>query len=78
MGLIGTRKIFRTGKYSRAITLPSKLKMGKNASFAADRLILIDPRGEISEDKLLEFLENHVEPNFWPWFTKIREGSNNH
>ena len=67
MGLKDTRKIFKTSKYTKALTLPSKLKVGKFASIAADRLLLIDPRGEISEDDLLEFLEKYVEPNFWNW-----------
>jgi hypothetical protein len=32
-----------------------------------DRLLLVDPRGEIHEDDLLEFMERHVEPAFWAW-----------
>jgi len=72
LGLKDTRKIFRTSQYTKAITLPSKLKIGKVATLAADRLILIDPRGEIPEDKLLEFLERFVEPNFWVWLESLR------
>jgi len=66
-GLKDRRKIFKTSKYTRAITLPSKLKVGKVASLAADRLILVDPRGEIDADSLLEFLEKYIEPNLWDW-----------
>lgn len=34
---------------------------------AADRLLLIDPMGEIDESDLLEFLTHHVEPAFYRW-----------
>ncbi|RLG93862.1 hypothetical protein DRO29_07190 [Candidatus Bathyarchaeota archaeon] len=70
MGLSDRRVIFKTGRYSRAITLPSKLKVGREASLAADRLILIDPRGEIPEEELLEFLETHIEPYLWTWLKR--------
>jgi flagellar biosynthesis chaperone FliJ len=29
--------------------------------------MLVDPRGEIPEDDLLDFLEKYIEPEFWPW-----------
>jgi len=69
------RTILKLGKYSNAVTIPSKLKTGKNATMAGNRLIIIDPRGEIHEDDLLEFLEEFVEPKFWPWIEKKKEGS---
>ena len=66
------RKVFRTGKYTRAISLPSKLMIGKIATLAADRLILVDPRGEITDIELLKFMEKYIEPNLWSW-VKERE-----
>jgi len=69
VGLKDRRKVVRIGG-STAITLPPKLAKGKEASLAADRLILLDPRGELSEDDLLEFLETYVEPNLWEWLKK--------
>ena len=77
MGLKDTRKIFKTSKYTRAVTLPSKLKIGDVATLAADRIIIIDPRGEISEDELLEFLERFVEPALWSWLKKQQQGADN-
>ena len=69
MGLATKRKITPRGarKASKCIVIPSKLKAGEVATIAANRLMIIDPRGEIHENDLLEFLETHVEPNFWPW-----------
>lgn len=67
MGLKDRRRIIRTGRYSRAITIPAKLKIGEEATLAGDRILLIDPRGEIPEDELLEFLERIVEPELWMW-----------
>jgi hypothetical protein len=56
--------------------IPSKLKVGKVATMAANRLIIVDPRGEIHENDLLEFLETYLEPNFWPWLKeKQKEAS---
>ena len=67
MGIKDRRANIKHGKYSQALILPSKLKKGKESTLAASRLILVDPRGEITEDDLLEFLETYIEPNFWPW-----------
>src|SRR4030067_2822216 len=53
---------------SRALTYPSDITLGEEASVAGNRLLLIDPRGEINEDDLEEFLEKHVEPAFWKWW----------
>ena len=76
MGIKDKRKILRTGLYSRAVTLPAKLKIGDFATLAANRIIIIDPRGEISEEALLEFLEEVIEPNLWQWL-KQQEADNN-
>ena len=78
MGLKDRRSNLKHGRYSTALILPASLEIEEDSTLAANRLILVDPHGEISEDNLLEFLETQVEPNFWPWFKKIREGSNNH
>jgi len=69
MGLATKRKICRRGnrEASNSVVIPSKLKVGTFATIAANRVILMDPRGEIHQDDLLEFLEKFVEPEFWPW-----------
>jgi len=60
--------------YSTSLVIPAKLKVGKKSTLAANRLMLVDPRGEITEDDLLEFLEKYIEPQFWPWL-KTKEVS---
>ena len=70
MGLKDRRTNIRHGQYSRALVLPAKIKKGEESTLAANRLILVDPRGEIPEDDLLEFLERYIEPQFWPWLQK--------
>jgi len=69
MGLAAKRKVTSRGAHgaSKSVVIPSKLKIGEVATIAANRLMIIDPRGEINENDLLEFLETHIEPNFWPW-----------
>jgi len=69
MGLATRRRVTPRGAQgaSRSVVIPSKLKTGETATIAANRLMIIDPRGEINENDLLEFLETHIEPNFWPW-----------
>jgi len=64
------RSNIKHGRYSRALVLPAVLEKGDKSTLVADRLVLVDPRGEISEEDLLEFLEKYVEPNFWPWLKK--------
>lgn len=70
MGLKDRRTNIRHGEYSQALILPAKIKKGRESTLAANRLILVDPRGEIDEDDLLEFLERFIEPEFWPWLRK--------
>jgi hypothetical protein len=41
---------------------------------AADRLVLMDPRGEIDPEDLLEFLETYIEPNLWAWIKEKTRG----
>ena len=69
MGLATRRKVTARGARgaSRSIVIPCRLKAGQTATMAANRLMIVDPRGEISEDDLLQFLETFVEPEFWPW-----------
>jgi len=74
LGLKDRRANIKHGQYSRALVLPAKIKKGEESTLAANRLILVDPRGEISEDDLLEFLERFIEPEFWPW-VKEKENS---
>ncbi|MBW2673542.1 MAG: hypothetical protein JRD89_09040 [Deltaproteobacteria bacterium] len=56
------------GRSSDFINIPKPLKAGLESTIAANRLLLADPRGEIPEEKLLEFYEHHVEPAFWRWW----------
>ncbi|KXA90262.1 hypothetical protein AKJ62_01270 [candidate division MSBL1 archaeon SCGC-AAA259D14] len=62
-------------KTSRAITIPREMDKGTgdHATMAYDRLILVDPRDEISEEDLLKFLES-IEAEFWNWYEKEMEG----
>lgn len=53
---------------SKALTYPSDVIVGEEASVAGNRLLLIDPRGEIDENDLLEFMEKYIEPAFWNWW----------
>ena len=61
------RKNIRHGRYSNVLVLPAAIVKGRESTLAANRLLLVDPRGEIGEADLLEFLERFVEPSFWPW-----------
>jgi hypothetical protein len=63
----GRRSNIKWGIYSTAFVLPANLEKGSQSTLAANRLLLVDPRGEISENDLLEFLEKFIEPEFWPW-----------
>jgi len=76
MGLKAKRSNIKHGKYSKALVLPASLQIGKTSTLAANRLLIIDPRGEIKENDLLEFLENYVEPNFWPWLKQKKNSGN--
>jgi hypothetical protein len=67
LGLKDKRINIQHGKYSTALILPAKLAKGKQSTLAANRLILVDPRGQIPETDLLEFLERYIEPQLWPW-----------
>lgn len=49
------------------MNIPKPIAVGEESTMAGNRLILADPRGEISEEDLLEFLENYMEPIFWKW-----------
>jgi hypothetical protein len=53
---------------SKALTYPSDITVGDEASVVGNRLLLIDPRGEIDVDDLMDFMEKHVEPAFWKWW----------
>lgn len=75
MGIIGRRSISRSGKFSRVMTFPAGMKMGKTASFAATRLLLVDPRGEIEPDVLLNLLET-IESQIWEWINKDKGSQN--
>lgn len=69
MGMCGIAKNYTVGN-SRAMRLPPGLKIGTDSTFACNRIILSDPRGEIDAEDLLEFLESVIEPRFWEWWEK--------
>jgi len=73
MGIKDRRSNLKHGQYSRVLVIPASLKKGKESTLAANRLILVDPRAEISADDLLDFLETYIEPVFWPWFKEKRK-----
>ena len=76
MGIKDRRINIKHGKYSTALVIPASIEKGNESTLAANRLILVDPRGQISENDLLEFLEEHIEPHFWPWYLKKRLEAN--
>lgn len=73
MGFKDRRSNIKWGRYSSVLVLPASIEKGKESTLAGNRLLLVDPRAEISEDDLLEFLENYIEPEFWRWFTQKRK-----
>lgn len=75
MGLKDRRSNIPHGRYSKALVLPASIEKGDQSTLAANRLMLVDPRGEIPEADLLEFLETCIEPQFWPWIKKKREAT---
>ena len=72
MGVKDRRRLNKTGRYSYALTIPASLEKGEVATLAANRLLLADPRGEIPEEDLLEFLETVIEPRLWQWLENKR------
>ena len=66
------RKLVRVGS-SEGITLPPSLAKGPECTLAGNRLLLMDPRGEVSEDELLAFMEEFVEPHLWSWLQGVRD-----
>jgi len=75
MGTKTRRSNIKHGKYSLALVLPANIKKGEQSTLAANRLVLIDPRAEIDEEDLLEFLETYIEPQFWPWYQKKKQNA---
>src|SRR5207249_10000821 len=47
-----------------------RAEVGSDATLAANRIMLVDPRGVIDEGDLLEFLEEEIEPRLWIWIAK--------
>lgn len=69
MGITGRRSITRAGKFSHVLTLPAKMAMGKTATLAATRLLLVDPQGEIEPEVLLLLLKA-IESQIWEWINE--------
>jgi len=56
-GVLKTRrKVIAIGT-SHALTIPSQLERGSEVTLAADRVMLVDPQGEIAEDDLMGLLQ---------------------
>jgi hypothetical protein len=70
MGFAVRRKNRRIGRFSNFLNIPKPMEAGPESTIAANRLILADPRGEIPEHNLLEFMEQYVEPAFWKWWSE--------
>jgi len=68
MSIAVRRKNQIIGKSGRYMNIPSPIEAGTTSTIVANRLILADPRGEISERDLLEFMETQIEPAFWEWW----------
>lgn len=51
----------------RSVTIPKEMDRGTGdyATLAYGRFILMDPRAEVSEEILLELLEEEVEPAYY-------------
>lgn len=67
------RRNIKHGRYSNVLVIPASIQKGPESTLAANRLLLVDPRGEISASDLLEFLEQYVEPYLWPWLKEKQE-----
>jgi len=68
MGIAVRRRNRRIGPSSDFLIIPKPIAAGEESTIAANRLLLADPRGEIPEGDLLEFLEESLEPAFWEWW----------
>ena len=55
------RKLINLGS-SHGVTIPHWLPMGTEATMAGNSLILLDPTGKLSPEKLLKIYEENVEP----------------
>ncbi len=49
-------RVFKTG-HSKGIILPKKLVTSEAVSLAAGRVLILDPEGRISPEKLCEFVK---------------------
>lgn len=67
MGISVRRRNRKIGKHSDYMNIPKPMEAGEESTIAVNRLILADPRGEIPERDLLEFMERYIEPAFWKW-----------
>lgn len=57
------RKVVSVGR-SQYVALPPGTPAAEEGSMAADRLVLIDPEGELSPQELLDLLKQ-MEPAIW-------------
>ena len=77
MGIVEKYKVYEMKKngitQTRMIRIPKGIQSGREASIVGNRVLLIDPRGEIDTESLLDFFEECVEPAFWNWFVKWKD-----
>jgi hypothetical protein len=74
MGISCLRANRRVGRYSVSVLIPKQLEIGPCSSVAASRLVLLDVKGKIPPNELLQFLEEEVEPRLHSWLKKKRGG----
>jgi hypothetical protein len=75
MGIKDRRSNIKHGRYSNVLVIPASIEKGVESTLAANRLLLVDTRGEISESALLKFLEDCIEPRFWAWLKNNKMSS---
>ena len=58
---------------STLMVIPAAIEKGSYSSIAGNRILLVDPRGELDPKELLEFMEDEVEYRFWEWLNKKKK-----
>lgn len=58
---------------SRYLNIPKPVEAGENSTIVVGPLLLADPEGKISKDKLREFFESEVAPAWYRWKKEAKE-----
>lgn len=61
------RKNRTVGRVSRYLNIPKPVKAGEESTIVVGPLLLADPEGEISKEKLQQFFEEKVAPAWYQW-----------